>query len=670
MMDMKRISFIVVLALSLGKPAMANPENSASAAEQPPEVLIKRIGLPEVTIEQKREIYEKAIDAAEEGNVQKMRKLVADLDDYPLIGQIEFEYYKRHLASIPDDEIVHYLKRNSHMVFSDYLRERWLKRLAKKGEWDKFMRNYDIQSNRDKELYCFHLDRKLKTSQDQAAVMASIEQLWLTGRRLPGACNPVFREWSRAGYMTQDMVWARIKLAMESRRVSLARELSYYLPSQNRIWVSRWINMHRHPARELANINYPVVTPVARMIVKHGIARLAYRDPEAAMERWQKLKQAYQFFGEDENYVLRQLGILAAQHHLPQAVAWLSAVSASPNDQDLAEWRVRAALRNGDWDRAEYFLAALPLGVQEEEEWQYWKARILEHKNRIVEARKVFEKLAQNRSYYGFLASDHIGASYSMQHKSVDATPAELNTMGRRPDVEVAHELLEVGDTVDARRQWNWLTQRLSRRDLQVAAVIAKNWGWYDRAILTVSKSGHMDDLDLRFPVLYRDKVEKNADRVGLDAGWIFGVMRQESAFVSDARSPVGALGLMQLMPYTGRATAKRLKLDIRSRSAILNVDNNLKLGSAYLKRVLDRTDGNQTLATASYNAGPHKVKGWLPENDMDADIWVESIPYTETRNYIKNVFGYAAIYDHRLGTKLTRVVSRMPVIEGTNDEK
>ena len=674
MMGMKRISFIVVLALSLGKPAWASPGNSASDAreipEQPPEVQIKRIGVPEISIDQKREIYEKALDAAEAGNVKQMRKLIADLDDYPLIGQVEFEYYKRHLASIPDDEIVHFLKRNSYMVFSDYLRERWLKRLAQKGEWDKYMRYYDIQSNSDKELYCFHLDQQLKTSQDQAAVMASIERLWLTGRRLPGACNPVFREWSRAGYMTQDMVWARIKLAMESRRVSLARELSYYLPAQNRIWVKRWINMHRHPARELANINYPVVTPVARMIVKHGIARLAYRDPESAMERWQKLKQTYQFFGEDENYVLRQLGILAAQHHLPQAVAWLSAVSASPNDQDLAEWRVRAALRNGDWDRAEYFLAALPLGVQEEEEWQYWKARILEHKNRIAEARKVYERLAQSRSYYGFLASDHIGASYSMQHKSVDATPAELNTMGRRFDVEVAHELLEVGDTVNARRQWTWLTQRLSRRDLQVAAVMAKNWGWYDRAILTVSKSGHMDDLDLRFPVLYRDKVEQNADRVGLDPGWIFGVMRQESAFVSDARSPVGALGLMQLMPYTGRATAKRLKLDIRSRSAILNVDNNLKLGSAYLKRVLDRTDGNQTLATASYNAGPHKVKGWLPENDMDADIWVESIPYTETRNYIKNVFGYAAIYDHRLGTKLTRVVSRMPVIEGTKDEK
>lgn len=665
MMTMKTISFIVVLTLAIGKPVLANPAES----QELPEVKIKRIGTPIMAVEQQREIYSKAIDAARTGDVKKMRGLIEQLEDYPLVGHIEYQYYKRHLGSIPDEDIIKYIKRNSHMVFADYLRERWLQKLAKNKEWDKFTRFYG-EEGRDKELYCYHLAQSLKSSSDQAAVMAKIERLWLTGKRLPTACNPVFRAWSRAGYMTRDLVWARIKLAMESRRISLARELSYYLPQQNRIWVTRWIRMHRHPATELVKIDYPVMTPVARMIVKHGIARLAYRDPEAAMDRWQQLKQTYRFFGEDENYILRKLGILAARHHLPQAVDWLSAVSASPDDQELAEWRVRAALRNGDWDRAEYFLTALPLGVQEEEEWRYWKARILEHKNQIVAARKEYDRLAQNRSYYGFLASDHIGVSYSMQHRSVDVSPEELNVLGKRPGIAVAHELLEVGDVVSARRQWNWLTRKMNRRDLQVAAVMAKNWGWYDRAILTVSKSGHMDDLDLRFPLPFRDKVERNADRVGLDPGWIFGVMRQESAFVTDARSQAGALGLMQLMPYTGRATAKRLKLNIRSRSAILNVDNNLKLGSAYLKRVLDRTDGNQTLATASYNAGPHKVKRWMPEKDMAADIWVESIPYAETRHYIKNVFGFAAIYDHRLGNKPTRVNSRMPVIEGTDNDQ
>jgi len=664
MKRMKFIFLIVVSTLLLGKPLLA----SQADPEPLPEVRVELLNAPVVPIAQRRETYLKALAAAREGHKGRMYRLIAELEDYPLVGHVEYEYYKRNLDSIEDRDIVRFLNRNSHMVFSEYLRERWLQKLAARGDWRQFMYHYSANVD-NKQLYCEYLEQLLKTSTDQAAVMKQVENLWLTGRRLPNACNPIFRAWSAAGYLSQDLVWARIKLAMEARRISLARELSYYLVKQDRVWVDRWVNMHRRPDSELAHISYPVRTPVARMIIKYGISRLAYRDPEAAMERWQQLKQTYQFFGEDENYVLKKVGILAAQHHLPQAVDWLSAVSVSADDTELAEWRVRAALRNGNWDRAEYFIAALPLSSQAEEEWRYWKARIYEEKGQIVLARKEFEKLAQNRSYYGFLASDHIGVSYSMQHKSVRVGYEELNDMASRPGVAVARELHEVGDVVSARRQWHWITRRMNRRDLQVAAVIAKNWGWYDRAILTVSKSGHMDDLDLRFPVLYRDEVETNASRAGIDPGWIFGVMRQESAFVADARSQAGALGLMQLMPKTGRQTARRLKLNIRSRSAILEVENNLKLGSAYLKRVLDRNDGHQTLATASYNAGPHRVKAWMPEKEMEADVWVESIPYNETRNYIKNVFGYAAIYDHRLGNTPTRVKSRMPVIEGKETE-
>lgn len=662
---MRATSFILVLALVIGKSVFADEHD-----EDLPDIEVKRVTAPLVNIEQQRKAYTIAVKAARAGRVKEFRKAIDGLEKYPLIGHIEFEYYKKRISSIPDQDVIRFLNQNSHMVFSDFLRQRWLQSLAKRGSWDKFMRYYGGKPRKDKQLVCYRLGRLLKVSPDQAAVMAEIEKLWLTGKRLSSVCNPVFRAWARAGHMSRDLVWARIKLAMEVRRISLARELAYSLPKKNRIWVTRWVNMHRRPATELGRINYPVMTPISRMIIKHGIGRLAYRDPEAAMLRWHQLKRKYQFFGEDENYVLRKVGILAARHHLPQAVSWLSAVSVRPGDHELAEWRVRAALRNGDWDRAEYFLTALPLSVQEQEQWRYWKARILEKKGNTVASRKEFEKLALTRSYYGFLASDHIGVSYTMQHRSVDVRHDELNSMLARPGIAVARELHAVGSIVAARRQWHWLTKRMNRRELQVAAVVAKSWGWYDRAIFTVSKSGHMDDLDLRFPVLYRDKVEKNADRAGLDSGWIYGVMRQESAFVPDARSGAGALGLMQLMPRTGRETARRLKLNIRSRSAILKVDNNLRLGSAYLRQVLDRNDGNHTLATAAYNAGPHRVKTWMPEDDLDADIWVESVPFTETRNYIKNVFGFAVIYDHRLGNTPTRIKSRMPKVEGTiNDD-
>ena len=180
-----------------------------------------------------------------------------------------------------------------------------------------------------------------------------------------------------------------------------------------------------------------------------------------------------------------------------------------------------------------------------------------------------------------------------------------------------------------------------------------------------MAKSQHLDDLELRFPILFRDMVEDSAQKSEIDPSWVYGVMRQESAFVTDARSVAGALGLMQLMPQTGRQTGRRLNLNINSNSAILKVENNLRLGAGYLKNVLDVNNGHQVLATASYNAGPHRVKGWLPKADnLDADAWVESIPFNETRNYVKNVLGFTMVYAYRLGNTRLRLQDRMsPVL-------
>ena len=218
-----------------------------------------------------------------------------------------------------------------------------------------------------------------------------------------------------------------------------------------------------------------------------------------------------------------------------------------------------------------------------------------------------------------------------------------------------------MGQVTDARRQWNWTTRNMNNRELAVAAVIARQWGWYDRAILTVARSDHLDDLELRFPLLYRDTIEANAAQYGVDPSWVYGVVRQESAFVVDARSQAGALGLMQLMPSTGRLTGRKLNIRIRNNRALLDIENNLRLGMGYLKEVLGRNNGNQVLATASYNAGPNRVSSWMPEQPMDADIWVETIPYNETRDYVKNVMSYTTVYNYRLENHPVRLSTRMP---------
>lgn len=636
--------FFVIFVLLTGLLVTANPVSAQDAVQDE---------------DSRRRDYLAAIEALKAGQTARFKTLYARLDGYILRGYLEYESIKNRVASTPTAEIERFLDENSQAPISDVIRKKWLRILARRGDWDTFLREYqDIED--EPELQCLRLAHLLKTSEQQAPLMAEAEKLWLTGKPLPAACNPVFAAWRQAGHMTTDDVWARIRLAMESRNLRLAGELSRYLDPSERVWVRRWQAMHRDPVRQLRRITYPVETPVARMIVTHGIVRLAYRDPEEAMAQWQRLKEKYQFFGEDENYVLRNISILAAQDQLPQALPWLAAVSADPGDETLLLWRVKTALRTGQWEMAKRFIAGLSEEQQQDSRWRYWTARILEATGDGDKAHAIYESLAQDRSYYGFLAADRIGAEYSMQHESIGASPEEVSAMLARPGIQMAQELYLMGQVIDARRQWSWTTRNMNNRELAVAAVIARQWGWHDRAILTVARSDHQDDLELRFPLLYRDVIETNATRYGIDASWVYGVVRQESAFVPDARSQSGALGLMQLMPSTGRRAGRKLNIPIRSSRALLNIENNLRLGASYLKDVLGRNDGNEVLATASYNAGPNRVSSWMPQKAMDADIWVETIPFSETRDYVKNVMSYTTVYDYRLGTHPERLSNRM----------
>ena len=610
-----------------------------------------------------RQQYTQALAALHAGDLARFRKLRDGLNDYPLQPLLDYEFLKDRISTTPALKLHDFLDRNPEAVVSDQLRKKWLKLLTERGDWKTFISEFrDVEP--DNELNCQRLAHLIRASQEQSGLMAEAGKLWLNGSRLPAACDPVFEAWRKAGYMTADVVWARIQIAMEKRNLTLAESLGRYLDPPERVWVQRWLAMHRQPQQEFLRFRYPVETPVARSIIRHGVVRIAYNDPDEAMRLWTTFKERYEFFGEDEKYVLRWVGILAAQAHHPRAVEWLSAASADVGDETLYQWRVRAAIRNGEWQTGLRFIAQLPEPEQQEGEWRYWKARMLEYSGGEKQAKQLYSVLAQERSYYGFLSADRVGQPYAMQHVSVQVGPEELNATLARPGIQMARELFTLGDTIAARRQWTWITGRLNKRERAVAAVLARQWGWYDRAILTVAKSDHLDDLELRFPVLYRDMIEASAQRNNIEPDWVYGVLRQESAFVPDARSSAGALGLMQLMPRTGQMTGRRINLRLPNNTAILNVENNLKLGTSYLRTVLDINHGHQILATASYNAGPNRVREWLPETKpLAADAWVDTVPYNETRNYVKNVMAFTTVYAYRLETTIRRLQDRMPSV-------
>jgi len=613
--------------------------------------------------DQQRSDYLEARDALRSGNVARYEALRPRLAANPLRPFVEYEYLKDRFARIPAAELHAFVEENRAAWVSDALRRKWLHHLAERRNWTAFLREaVDIEG--DTELLCHRIARQLRTERDLVPLMNQIEQLWLTGTKQPGSCDGPFEAWRRAGYMKPEKVWARIQLAMERRNLSLAESLTRYLEPRERVWVERWVAMHRRPARELDRLRYPVDNDLARRIVRHGIMRVAFTDPADAMRRWQDLRTRYTFTPADEEYVYRWVGVLAAQSHLPQAVDWLSHVATVPDDETLRQWRVRAAIGAGDWKSGLFFIERLTEAEQKKSEWRYWRAYMLEQTGAEAIGRQLYRELARERGYYGFLAADRLGEDYRIEHVAVEAQTEEITALLSRRGLLLARALYEAGDTVNARRQWGWAIRDFNNRELQVAALIASRWGWADRAILTLGKTDHLHDLELRFPLLYRDLIESSARANQLDPDWVYGVLRQESAFVPDARSSAGALGLMQLMPRTGRVTARRLRVPLAGTHSLLQVDTNVKIGTGYLRQVLDQNHGHQILATAAYNAGPNRVRQWLPEKlRIPAAAWIETIPFNETRNYVKNVMGFTTIYGWRLNGEHTRLRERMPEV-------
>ena len=619
---------------------------------------------PDPYVEERR-VFQQAEAALKRGHLRTYRRLLHRIEDYPLAPYLEYERLRRWMRRVSDSEIRAFLARHGDLPIADRLRARWLKRLARQGRWGVFLENYRPVGGTT--LRCLKARALFETGRTREAMVLA-GQLWQVGRSQPRACDPVFQRWAEHGGRTREAVWARIRLAMNNGRTALARYLAKSLPPEDQRWVRRWIRMRRAPAEALHHHEYRQDLPLAREIVRYGVKRLARRDPQAAYDFWSGVRELHRAKDGEAAVaeVDRYIALRAAYRGLPQALGWLAAIPEP--DARVRDWRVRAALAQQDWDAALAWIEALPPDERDSERWRYWRARILEARaGRLpaleAAARREFARLSGERDYYGFLAADRLGRPYPIRSDRLVFNDEELAAIARRPGIVRARELYRLGRLADARREWNAAIADLDERGLRMAAVLASRWGWHDRAILTVARSDHFDDLDLRFPLVYREQVLAQARQLRIDPAWVYGVIRQESVYMTDARSHAGALGLMQVMPSTGRLTARLINTRLRSSRELLDVDKNIRIGAAYLQRMRDTFGGNLVAATAAYNAGPQRVRQWLPERPLDADLWVETLPYSETRHYVQRVMAYTVIFDHRLDGRVDPLRRRMPPV-------
>lgn len=606
--------------------------------------------------------YIKATAALAKGDFDAFRNGLKATEGYILQPFLLYRFMRRRLAEFDPAAMRTFIERNQSAFVSEALRAEWLLHLGNNRKWQTFLDNYRGAGG-DPNLLCF--EARARTSRDgmTPATEALLERLWLSGASRPKSCDAVFAAWERHGGLTEERVWARIRLAVADNNLQLAGWLGRrYLSAPHQPGVQAWLTMHRNPAAALAGTLDPG-HPHFGDLIGHGIRRLARADPALASARLARLRRLSVVDTDTEATLTKDIAITAAKHRTPNALQWLAALPPEQHDDQSRNLQAETALLKSDWTTLAEAIANMSAAAQEQPKWRYWHARALLQTGDSPAAHRLLSELAQLRHYYGFMAADRLERPYAMGDRPTSAAPALVAEISGLAGVRMARELRAVGAARWARRQWRWATRGFSDTQLRAASVLAHGDDWHDRAIEDAARSGNRADLTLRFPVAHRALVERYAKRYGVDSSLIFSVIRQESAFMVDAVSSAGALGLMQLMPGTGKRVARRLKRNITTRSGILHVENNIELGSHYLRQMLDRFGENPALAAAAYNAGPNRASKWIPSQRTPTDLWVEAIPFTETRNYVKNVLAFMMVYDYRLGRTARRMTNLMDSI-------
>nr|WP_294979321.1 transglycosylase SLT domain-containing protein [uncultured Pseudomonas sp.] len=600
------------------------------------------------SLPQQRQMYDEAQKALARNDSGPYFRYQSALADYPLEPYLAYDELTNRLKSASNDEIERFITEHGDLPQINWLKLRWLRQLADRGDWNTFVNYYDPKMNFT-ELDCLYGQYQLGHGK-KAEGYATAEKLWLVGKSQPDACDTLFSIWQADGQLTEEKVWKRLKLAAEARNYGLATTLSRRLPtlgSQGALLVK----VAQNPAQLSQTTRFTARDHATADVVGLGLRRLARQDPEKAIGLLDYYESVLPFSSDEKVSIAREIGLSLARRYDPRALPLMEKYDPQLRDNTVTEWRLRLLLRLGRWQDAYQLTRALPPELAETNRWKYWQARALQlAEPQSKQAISLYQPVARERDFYGFLAADRINAPYQLNNRPVSPDPRTLQRVRNAASTRRALEFYARGEIINARREWYHAARLLSHDELLAQAKIAYDMQWYFPAIRAISQAKYWDDLDIRFPMAHRNTLVREARNRGLHSSWVFAITRQESAFMSDARSGVGATGLMQLMPATAKETSKKFGIPLASPQQLIVPDLNIQLGAAYLSQVHAQFNGNRVLATAAYNAGPGRVRQWLKDaRHLAFDVWVETIPFDETRSYVQNVLSYAVIYGQKL---------------------
>ncbi|WP_304638455.1 transglycosylase SLT domain-containing protein [Pseudomonas sp.] len=597
--------------------------------------------------------YDQAMAALKAGQMERYRSLKSGLTDYPLYPYLLLEELSRR-DKPPHQEVENFLIAHGDLPAAQRYKNEWLRRLARDGEWTMFRRNYD-EASQDAGLDC-QVTNQMWREGNVAQAKQRATELWTVGRSQPKDCDPLFERWRQAGGLTEEVAWQRIRLALLYRQDALARYLTRYVPSQKAL-AERFVDTATRPTLLNQTANYqPGPNQSAERIadiVTVSLRRLGRDDPAAAMAMWPSY-QHLPFAEADRLAITRDIGVRMARRHNPDALAFMAANDPRMQDDQVSEWRIRLALRTQQWEQARDLTQRMPQTMQEQSRWHYWRLRSAQlAAPQVGELTREYAEVARHRDFYGFISAERSRQPYALNHQPARVEPRVMARVTQTGGIRRAKEFYARGQVVDARREWYHVARHFNREELIAQAVLAREMEWYFPAIRGISQAQYWDDLDIRFPLAFKEPITAQARARQLNSTWVFAITRQESAFMVDARSHAGAMGLMQLMPGTARETAQRYGIPLRNPNDVLLPERNIALGTAYLSQLHNQFKGNRVLASAAYNAGPGRVRQWTRDIDeLPSDVWIETIPFDETRHYVQSVLSYAVIYGDKLGIR------------------
>lgn len=599
-----------------------------------------------VPLDDQRALFREAVTDAREGRVNEATAAITALGDYPLVPYLQLELFKAKLFALSHDEAKAQLNEHANSIVGSYMERAWVTRLVRNRNWEAFLQF--TGSTPPGGLQCEYITALRATGRDADADRFT-RKLWNTGYSLPERCDTVLANWLyRLSTEQKETVhWTRARLALQQGQSGLAE---YLLRDIQKAELAR--DILTKPDLLYQKGHVLEVNDFNRLLVIHTLQRLAAKDFQASNTLWHQLNLRFQFTAK-ENYALRDRfarEIIAGGADF--ARNWLDANDRQFEDHYLTEWRVRLALKDRDWEAVQRYIAALPENVRDKADWKYWWARadIEQHQRMTPQAKAVLNALASERGYYSFLSADLLRKKYQLGGERTVNTKL-IPEVENLPGMLRARELHWHGFVANADTEWRRAVRSLSQEQQVAAAQMALDWGWSNAAVLTALRAKEWDDLELRFPLAFQETFEQSASNAGIELNWAYAIARQESAFAEHAQSRVGARGVMQLMPSTARGVARDMGRAYPTLGDLHTPAINIEMGTYYLGQLRKEFGGNHILATAAYNAGPQRIKRVLERQTevIPADIWIENLPYGETREYIKNVLAFSVVYGLKL---------------------